>query len=641
MITCCLDQIIERVQYTLTLCFDESSICNLGCCCSLFGKVANDKSLWYRLAVSKDPHVVTRFLGTCMAPVTSRAAFLSANAVAYADLPTHLSGLNWRDVCYQLSVRMAEMPWNVQSSQTVDGSAALWSELTEGWSHASNTERRHIDLPNGGIYGSQAPKMFWLGQNRLLALAGGYSPDMLGGANMVSLNEVYLVDVLRDVLEHSVRNASAHETDASQQIGSVVRAMRLNCGTADGRLPNGHPSMNGCASDFDPIQKAIYFFGGGSPHSEICNQTCMLQLHGDMNGSFDSFTERESFAKWSVVDTYGSADHDSAPSGRQGLQGVVFHREFVIFGGRSLGGTCHNDVWSLDLEPLQQNGVQTHMWRQLECDGTAPSPRVWYGACHAVHGRWFIYGGSTWQFEESDEPHDSRTLFILDLAERRWSSVNQNLGPETPPWVVAPTLLPLGCCQLLLLGGTLPQKVGAQGLNSVSLQRWRSWYSRLDTPHVFDMRSGEWKALRAAVSKTTDRSPSAAEEHITDVYLRSHFAAAFIPPRRSVVIFGGSRYFTGEYFHDLIELQLPGRARTSSSESCSSVHVLGEGRNPETKLATHGDLQAADDLPKHLRRTRGRITLTRGLIGRLRAMARDGWIDPEEFAELLESIREG
>eukprot|EP00438_Fugacium_kawagutii_P024280 Skav232546 [mRNA] locus=scaffold7124:11520:14952:+ [translate_table: standard] len=35
------------------------------------------------------------------------------------------------------------------------------------------------------------------------------------------------------------------------------------------------------------------------------------------------------------------------------------------------------------------------------------------------------------------------------------------------------------------------------------------------------------------------------EQHIAEVYLRSHFAATFLPQRRSVVVFGGSRYFTG------------------------------------------------------------------------------------------------
>ena len=33
---------------------------------------------------------------------------------------------------------------------------------------------------------------------------------------------------------------------------------------------------------------------------------------------------------------------------------------------------------------------------------------------------------------------------------------------------------------------------------------------------------------------------------VCQVYLRSHFAATFVPQRRSVVVFGGSRYFTGK-----------------------------------------------------------------------------------------------
>ena len=33
-----------------------------------------------------------------------------------------------------------------------------------------------------------------------------------------------------------------------------LRVKRLDCGSAGGRLPHGHPSLNGAASDFDPIR---------------------------------------------------------------------------------------------------------------------------------------------------------------------------------------------------------------------------------------------------------------------------------------------------------------------------------------------------------------------------------------------------
>lgn len=35
------------------------------------------------------------------------------------------------------------------------------------------------------------------------------------------------------------------------------------------RLPHGHPSVNGCACDFDALRSTIFFFGGGTPHAEV------------------------------------------------------------------------------------------------------------------------------------------------------------------------------------------------------------------------------------------------------------------------------------------------------------------------------------------------------------------------------------
>ena len=61
---------------------------------------------------------------------------------------------------------------------------------------------------------------------------------------------------------------------------SGVHAMKVDCGTAGDALPHGHPSLNGAASDFDPIRRAAFFFGGGSPHAEVYNVTSALRLSG-------------------------------------------------------------------------------------------------------------------------------------------------------------------------------------------------------------------------------------------------------------------------------------------------------------------------------------------------------------------------
>jgi len=168
--------------------------------------------------------------------------------------------------------------------------------------------------------------------------------------------------------------------------------------------------------------------------------------------------------------------------------------------------------------------------------------------------------------------------------------------------------------------------LGATGLNAQSLRQWRSWYNRLDEPWVFDLRTQEWSCRRAAVASTA-ADDFEQEQHIAEVYLRSHFAASFIPQRRSVVVLGGSRYFTGEYFNDLLELQLP-----SDQQRSSSGTVLGEGRRQESQHRLYGEFQAPNQLPRHLQVEDGRqAQLTRGFLGRLRGMLQEGIIDEEQF----------
>lgn len=61
----------------------------------------------------------------------------------------------------------------------------------------------------------------------------------------VPRREVYLLDLPTS----SANGSFATRADLSVQ--------RLDCGTAAGRLPRGHPSMNGAASDFDPISDSV------------------------------------------------------------------------------------------------------------------------------------------------------------------------------------------------------------------------------------------------------------------------------------------------------------------------------------------------------------------------------------------------
>eukprot|EP00930_Biecheleria_cincta_P059530 TRINITY_DN45240_c0_g1_i1.p1 TRINITY_DN45240_c0_g1~~TRINITY_DN45240_c0_g1_i1.p1 ORF type:complete len:631 (-),score=82.80 TRINITY_DN45240_c0_g1_i1:84-1976(-) len=625
---CALEDLIECVHYRLLLCLDESALGTLGLSCRSLADVAKEQALWKRLAICRNRLAAGRFLGLL--------SWEAGQTVTTED-PRPLPGVqqdcqvDWRDVCRQLNNRTAERPWEYEP--TADFSSALWTELSDEFQLTEEAPRAD-DLgrvPTSKLFASQSSHLLWIGGNRLLAFAGGYSPDVVGGAALHPLREVYLLEL------PSISDA-AHSSFTRPDLS----ATRLDCGTADSRLPWGHPSMNGAASDFDPVRKVAYFFGGGAPHSDVNNATSALQLHGWETGHASSADPHASenaqapSARWEVVNTPGSVEAGQVPAARQGLRGTVFDDEFIIFGGRQLGGVCTNDVWSLDLVQASSSSQGSSLctpWRQLECEGQSPSPRVWYAASHAVHGQWFIFGGSTWQFEEPEEPHDFRVMFVLDLAERRWSSFDPSPGPQ-PPWAVAGVMVPLGCCQLLLLGGTLPHEVGADGIHAQSLRRWRNWYNRLDEPYVFDLGTKTWSERRASVAAPGDvATQEEREQHVADVYLRSHFSATFVPHRRSVIVFGGSRYFTGEYFNDVLELQLPASERASRPDS-----VLGIGRQEAARHPVCGSFQAPDALPRHLQRNPRGMTPSRGFLGRMRGMVRDRIISEAEFNQAFRNL---
>lgn len=377
--------------------------------------------------------------------------------------------------------------------------------------------------------------------------------------------------------------------------------------------------MHGAASDLDSEGRAI-FFGGGAPWGGLCEETTALVLSGGSESPDGQFGDLSAaWESWPVV--------GERPSARQGVRGVVFDDRFIIFGGRGNTGNCLNDLWALNLEP----GRSGHrMWNELSCQGQPPSPRVWYGACHAVYGQWFVIGGSEWQFEEPANPHEYSTLYVLELTSMCWSTLAQPAGAPTsnvPPLVVAPCLVPLGSRQLLYFGGTMPHKVGQQRLLHDNLRHWQQWYQRLDRPCVFDRSENTWSQRTALVCPAESRDDQAAEhsepaEYLSEVYLRSHSAAVYLPERGSVVVLGGARYFTGEYFHDLLELRLP--TTTIAAERALSTFV---------EVPT---LQ--DRIPRFMRPPGGSSRLTRGLKGRLRSMARDGRLDLEQYHRILDTF---
>jgi hypothetical protein len=182
----------------------------------------------------------------------------------------------------------------------------------------------------------------------------------------------------------------------------------------------------------------------------------------------------------------------------------------------------------------------------------------------------------------------------------------------------------------------MPHKVGSGGLNREALINWRRWYSRLDQPHLLDLASKSWSRQDTPVLRGHHAAPvvqsASHEEYVGEIFLRAQFAATFVPTRRSVVVFGGSRYFTGEYFHDILELRLP--AGSSSNQQTS---VLGGTQAIPCPMPL-GEFEEEDDLPRMWRRRRG---LTRGLLGRLRGMLRYQQINQEQFDNFIQEFVAG
>jgi len=646
-----LQVLVESMHYRLLLCLDEGALSALSQSCVFFADTGQEPALWKRLVLVRDRNAAMRFMGG-LSPEAREEVSVDDPRPAGPSAVARAEGSFWRDVGRQLNTRMSERPWEHSGTAGSDGedvwSAALWTELTPGWNprdFPTAVEHSCMEamLPAEGLFAGQAPHLFWVGGNRLLAVSGIYFGDNLGGAEDRSLNEAYAIELLDDVSYESGVTSAAAMTPPP---GSRLRCTRLDTG------PGWHPSMNGSAGDFDPRRRAAFFFGGGSPHSTVHNVTSALCLRGwDDEARSDRVSQLDFSAHWERFVAPEPSEAGMAPLARQGVRGVVFGDEFIIFGGRSLGGGCLDDVWSLDLaeatfQPQLQEGhadvgwerrptQRTLAWRQLVCEGRGPSPRVWYAACHAVYGRWFIYGGSTWAFESSLESDDLQAVYILDLAARSWSSVDTQPGPRDSP--VASTLVALGNCQMLLLGGTFPCRIGNEGLTRSNLENWREWYSRLDMPQVFDLGTQTWSGRSAAVAVPPLQQPGSEnagavedlghEVYISELLLRSHLATAFVPSRRSVIVFGGSRYFTGEYFHDVLELELPG----TNSPRCAAV--IGSGRPPASRLQVYGEMQDRG-IPKHFAQQ-----VSRGLISRYRALDKDNLVPAGLLQELVQQRR--
>lgn len=480
----------------------------------------------------------------------------------------------------------------------------------------------------------------------LLGLAGGYYVEDFGGADC-----------------HLICDAVVLEWVGGEQGLRAIYAVD--------QYGEPHPKLHGAAKAALP-DGSFLFFGGGNPAGST-NLVTRLSAHpallrprpnlDEVRAVLDPTAQgatwvaiRQPDGKTSLVAPDPSClplcwssiqiDGGPSPTPRHGLQATVHPEtgDFLIFAGRGDAQSpgCFNDFWSLSVSRDQGR------WTQVTVRGTPPPPKVWYGATTTRSGQWVIYGGSQWQFDE-DSSMDRGVIYILALQSLTWSSISPAAGSPTPELVVACALVESEGSNILVFGGCMPHR-----LNSVARDRATAfelcpnWYVPLTQVWGFD--------LAAALTSGTVRwglEDARADEvpEPGDTTLRSHLAAVAVPSASGrtgsaasrALVFGGSRYFTGAYFHDLLELRSePSSASVSSAaqahETESSVRRSTRSfwqRIRPGSAARDGAAAAARRPSSERRGSRTRPTARdgprwptgtgqRGRAGRLRAMARDG-----------------
>ncbi|CAK0869181.1 unnamed protein product [Prorocentrum cordatum] len=353
----------------------------------------------------------------------------------------------------------------------------------------------------------------------LLGLAGGYYAEEFGGGQLRPIRDAVVLEWAGGA--GGVRSARAVELPGDEH--------PLLHGAAKARLADGsflffgggnpaesssavsrlrvHPALQRAPADSAEVARLLDEAGG--PHSRWA---AVRQPDGTV--SLLAPDRAAPPLSWSGVTPAGP----SAPSARHGLHACVApdSGEFVIFGGRGDARSpgCCNDVWAFD----HANDARPS-WREVRTRGTAPPPKVWYGAAVVAGGNdWIIYGGSQWQFEE-DDAMDAGVVWVLALRTATWSCCAPAAGSPSPELLIACSLVEVAG-GIVVLGGCMPHKLGQVRDHARAFERCHLWYSSLARLWRFDLVAQRWDCEGSSWSGVPEPA---------DTLLRSHAAALVVP----------------------------------------------------------------------------------------------------------------
>jgi len=234
--------------------------------------------------------------------------------------------------------------------------------------------------------GGQDPKLFDIGQERLLVLAGARYAERRGGINIRQSTDAYLLDI------------SSAGSDCSDCGGPNWRPI-----TVTGTAP---PFMNGCfAGTFGDgvVADQLVTFAGGT-HTNIHDVVSALDL-----------TQLPDCVTWHRLEP----EPGPSPGSRYAGASAVWDGALIVLCGRTYGDFFGGD----ELWLLRDPTTSRPSWQLMVTNGEGPSPRVWLAAL-VIGDSLIVYGGAEWTFDASCWGNDSPgAVWSCDLLTATWSCV--------------------------------------------------------------------------------------------------------------------------------------------------------------------------------------------------------------------------
>ncbi|KAF4690471.1 hypothetical protein FOZ60_017322 [Perkinsus olseni] len=347
-------------------------------------------------------------------------------------------------------------------------------------------------------------------------------------------------------------------------------------------------NMHGAACDIitddttSTVRAEVYSFGGGN-HVAADADLTRLTIQYTHGVTLD---DRPSLSG-EVVEPL---DESPRPLARSGAQGVLWKGTFILHAGRGVDNVFLDDLWQFDLV--------TRTWREIDVSGPSPPSRLWHSS-QRVGSQWIVFGGSEWRFSPDEvNMDDSGKIWILDLPTLTWTSVSDASGVG-PPLLLGNAVVALSSREVLTFGGCKTYNYDRMSRSYGSL------YEDICAPWRFDLAKKKWAKIGCKMTLHEEVG-----QPVLETRYRSHCGAAYLKSQRKIYVFGGARYFLGEYFHDL------------------TAFDLDESAIPPERPKVHLNMLQG------VRWTR-QFRLTPGVIGRARCLARDGLIAREVLNSLI------